>query len=135
MKLHMQFWNSKKTRLSREHLWCSTSPTTKASLNIGSVKLQYSISQFMQEQLSANVTSGTGRAAVINVSVGFNGVAFNRQLITPVLRYIWNRDKLNINSTFGTLATSMTNVIRGTDWGLGTPDEGGSRCNKNVQFL
>jgi hypothetical protein len=90
----------------------------------------YSISQFMQEQLSANMTSGTGMAAALaerpqkNASVSFNGVAFNRQFIPPVLRYIWNRDKLDINSTFGTLATSMTNVIRGTDWGLGTPDEG-----------
>lgn len=41
-----------------------------------------------------------------------------------MLRYIWDCEKLDINSTFGTLATSMTNVTRGTDWGLGTPDEG-----------
>ncbi|OJJ07869.1 hypothetical protein ASPVEDRAFT_89100 [Aspergillus versicolor CBS 583.65] len=77
----------------------------------------WALSHRMQDLLSTNITTGANMtSAMLDLlpedAVGYNGVIQDQQSIPAAVGSVWNEDKLNIEETFGTLATSITNGMR-----------------------
>lgn len=81
-------------------------------------KAVWSLSHFMPQPFSANITGGANMTALIsevlpNNSAGLNGLMKNRVRTPPSLANIWpSIDKSGIPNTFSALATSITNEMR-----------------------
>ncbi|CAG8232295.1 unnamed protein product [Penicillium nalgiovense] len=78
----------------------------------------WALSQYMQTLFSINITMGANMTTAMSDvlpkdAVGYNGVIENKQSNPAAVDSVWNLDKLNIADTFGTLAASMTNGMRG----------------------
>lgn len=92
--------------------------TTKPEYSISDGAV-WSLSHYIQDLFSTNITGGPNMTAVISDvlpknAVGYNGVIGSSQTKPAAVGSIWNPDKrkLNIEDTFGTLAISMANRMR-----------------------
>ncbi|KAK2811932.1 hypothetical protein FQN50_001639 [Emmonsiellopsis sp. PD_5] len=110
-------WNESYFRSRYDLILNFPSNASKSVCKIGETAI-WSISQFTRDLLSKNITGGDNTTAAISERLhngSFNGAFENNRGIPEAVGNIWNPEKLDIPGTFATLATSMTNQIRGSN--------------------